>query len=198
MKTIAQERLVSVVAALLFVACAKDPVGENSAANVESSKMSVQGAYEDSANKRHFLFSSGNVVVLDEDGAREKAAVTLGRGKNGPNLRVDAEEGASFLGEFDFLQTGTKQNLLLRDDAGKTVVLNKLASFCAEAEDCNAQGLKACESGKAYACAASACSCKVPPASGSSKDAGPKDSGAVSKDAGSKDSGTKDSGKDAR
>jgi hypothetical protein len=198
MKTNAFERFALTAATgLLFAACERDQTGEDSA-NVDAPKLVVQGAYEDTTAGRHLLFAQGKATVLAKDGAREKAVFTPGRGKNGPNILVDAEEGASFSGEFDVLQTGVQQSLLLRDASGKTLVLKRLASFCQDAEDCNAQGLKSCDAGKAYACASNACSCKVASSSGS-KDAGAKDSGVVSKDAGAKDAGSvKDAGKDAR
>jgi hypothetical protein len=194
MNTTARDRFILIATALMFAACVKDQVGEN-AANVDSPTATVQGAFEEASGERHILFANGKAIVLARDGAREKATVKFGRGKNGPNLSVDGEDSASFSGEFNFLQTGLQQSVLLRDASGKTLTLKKLASYCEEADDCNDQGLQLCDTGKAYACATNACSCK---AASASKDAGAKDSGTI-KDGGTKDSGAaKDAGKDAR
>lgn len=64
--------------------------------------------------------------------------------------------GAIKLTKYEFLTTGKRGTLLLRNDSGSRQ-FKKLTSYCIEAADCSAQGLNTCATG--FTCGSHVCAC---------------------------------------
>jgi hypothetical protein len=165
-----------------FAGCSADEADADSQ-DLAAKSVGLEGAFSNDDGTVHFLAGKNKFVAI-EGRVKTAGVMAIGRGDKGQTMKLTADTKATQavslddgtgtatgetvstssipMGPHEWLEVGKSRGLLIAvaESDSAPLFFKRVPSYCEAADDCKAQGLKACSSGETYVCSeTNTCGC---------------------------------------